>query len=73
MRDEPYGFMLRKDDPQFKALVDETLSKVMKSGEINELYAKWFSAPVPPNGVNLRFPMSNGVKEAHRNPNNRGI
>jgi glutamate/aspartate transport system substrate-binding protein len=73
MRDEPYGFMLRKDDPQFKALVDETLSKVMKSGEINELYAKWFTAPVPPNGVNLRFPMSNGVKEAYRNPNNRGI
>lgn len=73
IRDEPYGFMLRKEDPQFKALVDETLGKAMKSGEINELYAKWFSAPVPPNGVNLRFPMPNAVKEAYRSPNNRGI
>jgi glutamate/aspartate transport system substrate-binding protein len=73
LRDEPYGFMFRKDDPQFKSLVDETLAKVMKSGEINELYAKWFTKPVPPAGVNLHFPMPNAVREAYRNPNNRGI
>lgn len=46
LRDEPYGFMLRKDDPQFKALVDETLTRLMKSGEINEIYAKWFQKHV---------------------------
>jgi glutamate/aspartate transport system substrate-binding protein len=73
LRDEPYGFMFRKNDPAFKALVDETLTKVMKSGEIQELYAKWFTKPVPPAGVNLSFPMSNAVKEAYRNPNNRGV
>lgn len=73
LRDEPYGFMFRKDDPAFKALVDETLAKVMKSGEIHELYARWFTKPVPPAGVNLGFPMSNAVREAYRNPNNRGI
>lgn len=73
LRDEPYGFMYRKDDPQFKAVVDETIAKVMKSGEINDLYAKWFNKPVPPAGVNLEFPMSNAVKEIYRNPNNRGI
>jgi len=73
LRDEPYGFIFRKDDPQFKALVDETLTKVMKSGEIHELYAKWFTKPVPPAGVNMNFPMSNAVREAYRNPNNRGI
>jgi glutamate/aspartate transport system substrate-binding protein len=73
LRDEPYGFMYRKDDPQFKALVDETLTKVLKSGEINELYAKWFQRPVPPANVNLNFPMSEAVREAYRNPNNKGI
>lgn len=73
LRDEPYGFMYRKDDPQFKALVDETLTQVMKSGEIQELYAKWFLRPVPPAGVNLNFPMPSAVREAYRNPNNRGI
>jgi glutamate/aspartate transport system substrate-binding protein len=73
LRDEPYGFMFRKDDPQFKVLVDETLTKTMKSGEINELYAKWFSKPVPPAGVTLNFPLSRPVREAYDSPNNRGV
>lgn len=73
LRDEPYGFMFRKDDPHFKALVDETLTKLMKSGEINELYAKWFTKPVPPAGVNLNYPMPKAVREAYANPNNKGI
>ena len=56
-----------------KALVDETLAKAMKSGEINELYTKWFMRPVPPSNVSLNFPMSNAVREAYRNPGNKGI
>src|SRR5579862_6903468 len=35
LRQEPYSMMLRKDDPQFKALVDKTITGVMNSGEIN--------------------------------------
>lgn len=73
LRDEPYGFMMRKGDPAFKAVVDEALIKLMKSGEINDIYAKWFTKPVPPAGVNLNFPMPNAIREAYRNPNNRGI
>jgi len=73
LRDEPYGFMYRKDDPQFKALVDETVSGVMRSGEIQALYAKWFLRPVPPSNVNLNFPMSNAVKEAYEKPNSRSL
>jgi len=73
LRDEPYGFMYRKDDPQFKALVDGTITALMKSGQIDELYAKWFTRPVPPVGANLNMPMSPAVKEAYKNPNNRGI
>ncbi|MNY54100.1 Glutamate/aspartate periplasmic-binding protein precursor [compost metagenome] len=73
LRDEPYGFMYRKDDPQFKALVDETLTSLMKSDQINDLYAKWFTQPVPPRNANLNFPMSAPVRDAYMNPNNRGI
>lgn len=58
LRDEPYGFIYRKDDPHFKALVDETLASVMRSGEFEALYTKWFQRPVPPANVNLNFPMS---------------
>jgi glutamate/aspartate transport system substrate-binding protein len=73
LRDEPYAFMFRKDDPAFKTLVDETLTRVMKSGEINEIYAKWFTRPVPPKNVNLNFPMPPAVREVYQNPNNRSI
>lgn len=69
---EPYGIMLRKDDPEFKTLVDNTLKGVMKSGEINKLYAKWFTQPIPPKNINLNLPMSDKLKEAIKNPNDVG-
>jgi len=55
---EPYAIMVRKDDPSFKALVDSTLSGLMKSGEFEALYKKWFQSPIPPKGINLNAPMS---------------
>lgn len=70
---EPYGFTFRKNDPAFKALIDETMNRLMASGEAEALYAKWFMQPVPPRGVNLNFPMSDAVKEAYANPNNKGV
>lgn len=59
---EPYGCMLRKDDPEFKALVDGTIARLMKSGEFSRLYTKWFESPIPPNGTNLNMPMSERLK-----------
>jgi glutamate/aspartate transport system substrate-binding protein len=73
LRTEPYGMMLRKDDPQFKALVDRAVAAVYKSGEINKIYAKWFTSPIPPRGINLNFPMTPAIKEAFANPNDRGV
>ena len=45
---EIYGCMMRKDDPEFKAVVDEALANVFSSGEINSIYDKWFLNPIPP-------------------------
>jgi glutamate/aspartate transport system substrate-binding protein len=73
LRQEPYSMMLRKDDPQFKALIDKTISGVMKSGEIEKIYAKWFTSPVPPKGVNLNFQQTPPLKDAFRNPNDKGV
>lgn len=70
---EPYGIMLRKDDPQFKALVDKTLSGLMKSGEINKIYAKWFTSAIPPKNVNLNLPMNAQLQEAIKHPSDKGI
>jgi glutamate/aspartate transport system substrate-binding protein len=55
---EPYAIMLRKDDPAFKKLVDDTLAGLMTSGEFERLYRKWFQSPIPPKGINLTAPMS---------------
>jgi glutamate/aspartate transport system substrate-binding protein len=73
LRTEPYSMMLRKDDPQFKALVDKTISGVMKSGEINAIYAKWFTSPIPPKNINLNFPATPALKEAFASPNDKGV
>ena len=73
LRTEPYSMMLRKDDPQFKALVDKTISGVMKSGEINAIYAKWFTSAIPPKNINLNFPATPALKEAFTNPNDKGV
>jgi len=72
-RTEPYGIMLRKEDPQFKGVVDRTLTGLMKSGEITKIYAKWFESPIPPKNINLRFPMSPELKEAIKNPNDNCV
>jgi len=70
---EPYSMMLRKDDPQFKALVDKSIGAVMKSGEINKIYAKWFTTPIPPKGLNINFPMTPPIEEAFKNPSDNGV
>ena len=72
MNVEPYGPMLRKDDPQFKKIVDTTLASMMKSGEMEKIYAKWFTSPIPPKNVNMNFPMSPALKAAFANPNDKG-
>ena len=73
LRQEPYSMMLRKDDPQFKALVDKTIGGVMKSGEIEKIYARWFTSSIPPKGINLNFPMTPAIREAFKNPNDKGV
>src|SRR5262245_18030639 len=48
---EPYGIMLRKDDPAFKKVVDTATANIYKSGAINAIYEKWFLKPIPPRGI----------------------
>ena len=59
---EPYAIMLRRDDPAFKTLVDGTIATLIKSGDFQKLYTKWFQSPIPPKGVNLNAPMSDELK-----------
>ena len=47
--------------------------QLMKSGAIEPLYRKWFMSPIPPTNANLNFPMTEAVREAYRNPSNKGV
>ena len=60
---EPYGIMLRKDDPAFKKVVDDAMIATYKSGDINKIYDKWFLKAIPPKGVDLNVPMSDAFKK----------
>ncbi|NRO98755.1 transporter substrate-binding domain-containing protein [Paraburkholderia sp. NMBU_R16] len=55
---EPYACMFRKNDPEFKRVVDGAMSRLTRSGEFERLYDKWFREPIPPNGARLDMPMS---------------
>ena len=65
--------MLRRNDPEFKKLVDETLVGLMQSGEFQRIYDKWFVSPIPPKGKSLDLPMSDLLKQLIQTPNDRGI
>ena len=68
---EPYACMLRKDDPEFKKLVDDTIVGLMKSGEFERMYTKWFLSPIPPKNVHLNVPMSPQLRENMKKPSDK--
>lgn len=70
---EPYGIMMRREDATFKKVVDDALVAMFKSGEAERIYNKWFMSPTPPRNVNLNLPLSDELKEAFRNPTDRGV
>ena len=69
---EPYGIMVRKDDPAFKKIVDDSTANTYKSGAINAIYDKWFLKPIPPRGLNLNVPMSAPLKKVLAAPTDSG-
>ena len=65
---EPYGIMLRRDDPAFKAVTEKATSALFKSPDMAALYDKWFTKPINKAGLNLDFPMPAALKKAFANP-----
>ena len=65
---DPYAIMFAKDDPEFKRLVDNTLTGLYKSGEIGKIYDRWFTKPIPPKGITLNFPLGAQLQRAFAKP-----
>nr|WP_024967408.1 amino acid ABC transporter substrate-binding protein [Pantoea sp. IMH] len=70
---EAYGCMLRKDDPAFKTLVDETIAKAQTSGEAEKWFDTWFKQPIPPKNLNMEFSLSDDMKAIFKTPNDKAL
>lgn len=73
LRTENQSLMFRRDDPQFKSLVDRVVSGMMKSGEMEKLYQKWFMSPIAPKNININYPINAETRDAFVNPSSKGI
>lgn len=70
---EPYGIMLNKGDPEIKKIADKAVLAMIKSGEMEKTYKKWFQSPIAPKNINLNFPMNASLKKLLAEPNDKGI
>ncbi|NDJ58467.1 amino acid ABC transporter substrate-binding protein [Enterobacteriaceae bacterium 4M9] len=70
---EAYGCMLRKDDPAFKKVVDDTIAQIQTSGEAAKWFDKWFKNPIPPKNLNLNFALSDDMKALFKQPNDKAL
>ncbi|MEZ7212533.1 amino acid ABC transporter substrate-binding protein [Pantoea ananatis] len=70
---EAYGCMLRKEDPQFKALVDDTIAKAQTSGQAEKWFDTWFKQPIPPKNLNMNFELSDDMKTLFKTPNDKAL
>ncbi len=68
---EPYAIMLRKDDPEFKKMVDRQMARLAISGEIFRLYNRWFMQPMGPDGRSMNMPMSYILRDSLRYPTDK--
>ncbi len=68
---EPIAIMMRKDDPAFKKLADDTIRGLAKSGEIATIYDKWFIQAIPPKNTKVGLAASDSIKAAWATPNDK--
>lgn len=57
---DPYGIMVPQDDSTFRLIGNSVLAELMRSGEAEVIYNKWF-APGP---TNINMPMSDTLRTA---------
>ncbi|HSW17826.1 MAG TPA: transporter substrate-binding domain-containing protein [Ramlibacter sp.] len=68
---EPIAIMVRKDDPAFKKIGEDTVREMAKSGELAKLWDKWFIQPIPPKNTKVGYAVSESTKQAWANPNEK--
>jgi ABC-type amino acid transport substrate-binding protein len=59
---EPLAIMFRKDEADLANVVNKEIRRIMQSGEVHNIYRKWFQSPIPPKNIRLDLPMSTLLK-----------
>lgn len=60
---EPYALMLRRGDPAFRLAVNRTLARLYRSGQVLEVYRRWFGRWGDPNALTLGMYAVEGLPE----------
>ena len=68
---EPIAIMLRRDDPEFKSVVNKSIESLIAQGELPRLWNKWFLRPIPPNGRIMGLQLSEATKQAWETPSDK--
>jgi glutamate/aspartate transport system substrate-binding protein len=68
---EPIAIMVRKEDAGLKKIGNDVIAGMVKSGDINKLWDKWFMSPIPPKNVKVGLPLSESTKAAWATPNDK--
>ena len=68
---EPIAIMVRKDDPAFKKVADDTIRELQKTGELAKMYDKWFVQPIPPKNTRVGLPATESTKAAWASLNDK--
>lgn len=66
---EPIAIQFSKSEPAIKQAVDDVIRQLIANGEIERLYAKWFTQPIAPKNMNLNLPMGATLKKMLAQPN----
>jgi len=68
---EPLAIMLPRDEPAFKKIIDDEMRRMIYSGEIQQIYRRWFEQPIPPRSVALNLPASYLLRDLWKYPTDR--
>jgi ABC-type amino acid transport substrate-binding protein len=60
---EPYALMMRRGDPDFRLAVNRALARLYRTGQVLDIYGKWFGAWGPPSAVTLALYAIEGLPD----------
>ena len=65
---EPLAIMLPKGDPEFKAILDNEMKRLIVTKEAHVIYDRWFLKPIPPKNTALNLPMNYLLRDFWKYP-----